>query len=80
MLFRSNVYRDGQKVERLCVVLKGDFPPTDSIIMRYLIILNDENRFRQYAIKHHIMHEQPVIIPEDQRSLSEIFKELKKVA
>jgi hypothetical protein len=71
------VYRDGVQVERLCVVLRGDFPPTDSLIMRYLIILNDENRFRGYAIKHQVIVKptQKVI---DERPLAEIFKELKE--
>lgn len=73
------VYRDGEQIERLCVVLKGDFPPTDSLIMRYLIILNDEARFRSYAIKHHIITKKPQIVA-DQRSLADIFRELKNVA
>jgi len=75
----TNVYKDGDHVERLCVVLKGQFPPTDSLIMRYLIILNDENRFRGYAIKHQIIMKKPKIAA-DGRSLTEIFKELKNVA
>lgn len=74
------VYKDGDQIERLCVVLKGDFPPTDSLIMRYLIILNDETRFRSYAIKHQIITKKPQIITDDERSLTEIFRELKKVA
>lgn len=73
------VYKDGDQIERLCVVLKGDFPPTDSLIMRYLIILNDEARFRSYAIKHQIITKKPQIVT-DERSLTEIFRELKKVA
>jgi hypothetical protein len=73
------VYSNGEQIERLCVVLKGDFPPTDSLIMRYLIILNDESRFRSYAIKHQIITKQPQIVA-DERSLTEIFRELKKVA
>lgn len=51
----TNVYLNGEKIERLCVVLKGDFPPTDSLIMRYLLILNDEQGFRKLAIKHHVI-------------------------
>ena len=45
------VYDRGIIVDRLCVVLQGDFPPTDSILMRYLLILNDEGEFSKYAIK-----------------------------
>lgn len=74
----TGVYQDGVQVERLCVVLRGDFPPTDSLIMRYLIILNDENRFRGYAIKHNvIVKQQPRVISSDDQSLSEIFRNLK---
>ena len=47
----TDVYDKGIMVDRLCVVLKGDFPPTDSILMRYLLILNDEGEFSEYAIK-----------------------------
>jgi len=50
----TSVYDKGKMVERLCVVLRGDFPPTDSLIMRYLMILNNEENFRSYAIKHHV--------------------------
>lgn len=50
--YMTNVYRDGERVEKLCVVLNGDFPPTDSLIMRYLLILNDEHDFRNHAISH----------------------------
>jgi len=75
----TNVYDSGKLTERLCVVLQGGFPPTDSLIMRYLMILNNEQQFRGYAIKHGI--QTPVLAQQpDQRSLTEIFKELKKVA
>lgn len=75
----TKVYDNGKMIERLCVVLLGGFPPTDSLIMRYLMILNNEQQFRGYAIKHSI---QTPYLPAttDQRSLIEIFKELKKVA
>lgn len=71
------VYREGKMTERLCVVLKGDFPPTDSLIMRYLLILNDEKDFRGHAIKHQVIQRetkpQVVVV----KSLNEIFQELK---
>jgi hypothetical protein len=70
------VYRDGEMTERLCVVLKGDFPPTDSIIMRYLLILNDERDFRKHAIKHQIIQKKAAPAVDD-RSLPEIWKGLK---
>ncbi len=48
----TEVYDKGIMVDRLCVVLQGNFPPTDSILMRYLLILNDEGEFSKYAVKH----------------------------
>lgn len=73
----TNVYQNGVMVERLCVILKGDFPPTDSLIMRYLLILNDEADFRSHAnvfgplstIKHNRQA--------DFRSLPDIYRELR---
>lgn len=76
----TRVYRDGKQIERLCVVLKGDFPPTDSLIMRYLIILNDEAEFRRHAIRHAVLAPRLGGKPVDQRSLSEIYRELKRTA
>lgn len=76
------VFNQGQLVERLCVVLQGNFPPTDSLIMRYLMILNNENQFRSFAVKHGVHEPATFQVGEpDTRSLAEIFKELKtKVA
>ncbi len=75
----TKVYDRGRMTERLCVVLQGDFPPTDSLIMRYLMILNNEQQFRKYAITHSVT--KPIIAAQsDQRSLVEIFKELKRAA
>lgn len=48
----TKVYENGMCIERLCVVLRGNFPPTDSLIMRYLLILNDEKDFWKRAVKH----------------------------
>ncbi len=75
----TKVYDRGKLVEQLCVVLQGEFPPTDSLIMRYLMILNNEQQFRGYANKHGVYTPAPQVEP-DQRSLVEIFKELKRVA
>jgi len=73
----TSVYDREKLVERLCVVLNGGFPPTDSIIMRYLMILNNEKQFRGYAVKHSvgISRENPRNI--DSRPLVEIYRELK---
>jgi len=82
------VYDKGIMVDRLCVVLRGDFPPTDSLVMRYLLILNNENQFRSFAVKHGVTKRQDreSIIKlnlekrHDGKSLADIFKELKKTA
>lgn len=78
------VFKAGQMVERLCVVLNGDFPPTDSIIMRYLMILNNPAQFRSFAIKHNVTKRQSglkiVGSNEPVKSLTEIFAELKRKA
>jgi hypothetical protein len=75
------VYDRGIMVERLCVVLAGKFPPTDSIIMRYLLILNDENEFRKLAIPHGVTqarrHKVTPRSIQAERSLVEIYRELK---
>jgi hypothetical protein len=75
----TNVYNSGKMIERLCVVLQGGFPPTDSLIMRYLMLLNNESQFRSYAVKHGLpmvnVSKQP-----DGRSLVDIYKEIKRLA
>ena len=75
----TKVYFQGKQVESLCVVLKGNFPPTDSLIMRYLIILNDEERFRGYAKKHSFTEKRAKELITDERTLTEIFKEMKSI-
>lgn len=73
----TKVYRDGKLTERLCVVLKGRFPPTDSLIMRYLLILNDEQDFRKHAISHGVYNNNRREIQIDERPLTEIYREMK---
>lgn len=71
------VFDQGKLVDRLCVVLQGGFPPTDSLIMRYLLILNNESQFRSYANKHTPIIQVYQEVPVDMRPLTEIYKELK---
>ncbi len=52
------VFNKGIMTDRLCVVLQGNFPETDSVIMRYLMILNNENQFCNFAVKHNIWNPQ----------------------
>jgi len=76
----TKVYNRGIMVDRYCVVLQGGFPPTDSLIMRYLMILNNEEQFKSYAIKHGAVQPHEIEMQNDNRSLYEIFKEYKKAA
>ncbi len=46
----TRVYKNGQIIEYMCIVLRGSFPPTDELIMRYLLLLNDEGRFCDVAV------------------------------
>lgn len=71
------VYKSGVLVERLCVVFRGDFPPADSLIMRFLLILNDENEFRRHAIKHTPSLPTQTFEGVDSRPLPELYRELK---
>jgi len=45
----TKVYENGKQIAKLCVVLKGSFAPTDTLIVRYLMCLNDEKRFWEIA-------------------------------
>ena len=70
----------GRKVEKLCVVLQGGFSPTDEIIMRYLLILNDETNFRAYANVFRVGETVAQARQQDHRPLVEIYKELTAAA
>ncbi len=76
----TRVYFGNQFVEQLCVVFQGQFPPTDSLIMRYLMLSNDELGFRAKANKWRADQRlsPPVHRPKvDQRPLTVILGELK---
>jgi len=74
-----DAYKDGVLVERLCVYLKGDFPPADEIITKFLMVINNEDQFRAIAnISRGSGRRQPAAqVKQDTRSLPEIFRELK---
>jgi hypothetical protein len=48
----TRVFRGGVPEPSLCVVLNGEFPPTDSLIVRVLMLLDDEGGFRRLAVAH----------------------------
>ena len=46
----THVWQHGQPLEKLCLVFQSrDMPPTDWVIMRLLMLENDEQGFRQMA-------------------------------
>ncbi|MGQ4828621.1 hypothetical protein, partial [Enterococcus faecalis] len=71
----------GKQLDRLCVVLKGEYTPTDSLIVRYLMIMNDEENFKKIAIVHRVHTQRPQHQPVERtiqaESLPDIYKRLK---
>lgn len=80
----TTVYDKGKPIEKLCVVMSGDFPPTDSVIMRYLLILNDEAKFRSLAnvsaIPKSLWGDLSFALPTVKKTLPDIMKELRSMA
>lgn len=77
----TDVFQHGKQIERICVVMEGDCPPSDSVITRYLMIKTDEAHFRDLAIKQgNAMDRQYQVRQPDTRSLIQIYKSLKQAA
>jgi hypothetical protein len=74
------VWEHGKMIKKLCVTLKGDFTPTDVLIMRYILLTTDENKFWQQANQFAPSTFTNAIPKIDCRPLTEIFEELKKRA
>jgi hypothetical protein len=72
------VWKDGQMVESWCVLLQGNFPPTDQLITRYLMVLNNPDQLRAIANvsrgNNRARQPQQVMPQED---LVKLFKKLK---
>jgi hypothetical protein len=74
----TRVMDRGMEKEKLCVVLRGDFPPTDSLIMRYLLLTNDEREFRKLSIEHAAAQRRPnLTVTAAPPTLPELFRQLK---
>lgn len=75
----TRVFENGKALEELCVVLNEQYPPTDSLLMRYVILLNDEDKFRSLANRHRAYERarftEKVLAP---MSLSETMLSLRK--
>lgn len=72
----TKVFKDGKFLERLCVVIPGAFPPTDSLITRYLMILNNEEHFRSLANKSDYNDVKASVAWQEPQSLVEIARNL----
>jgi len=76
-----NVWKNGQKIEHWCVLLSGNFPATDQVIMRYLMCVNNPDQLRAKAnVSKSTGRMQTTVRAEEMRSLPEIFRLLKQVA
>jgi hypothetical protein len=75
------VYDRGTPIEKLCVVLNGDFTPTDSLITRYVMILHSEESFRALANVFAAPAKRIATLRQlDARPLTQIFQSLKAAA
>jgi len=74
------VYEKGIMIERLCVHLRQGFPPTDSLIVRYLMAINNEEQLWKLANKHGPIARVTNHVSPDFRPLCQIYAELKGVA
>jgi hypothetical protein len=76
----SCVFDQGKLIARLCVVWPGSFTPTDSLIMRYLVVLNNPAEFWRVAVKHDVesfVRQRHKIVLPDARPLADIYKDIK---
>lgn len=78
----TEVYDKNIHLENLCVVLDGKFCATDSLIMRMILIMNDESAFRQTAnVTKPYSRRRPVeATVRPQKSLVEIYRKIKREA
>jgi hypothetical protein len=78
----TKVFEQGVLIEELCTYVAGNFPATDQVITRFLMILNNEEDFR---LRSNVFERRGVLtLPApvvDQRSLVDIYRSLtRKVA
>lgn len=73
----TTVWENGLAIQKLCVVLTSGFAPTDSVIMRYILVLTDEADFWARSNKSAAYPDKPIQTTIDFRPLPEIFAELK---
>jgi len=74
------VYKKNVFLETLCVQLVGDYPPTDSVIVRYLLAINNEDLLRVNSIRREVssrMMSINTVVQPERENLVEIYKKLK---
>jgi len=75
----THVYDHGKREQDLCIYLAHDFPPTDQLIAKILLIQTDPNHYHRIANKHRPSQKSILApLPASTLSLPEIYKELKK--
>lgn len=74
----TRVFENGKVIEDLCVVLTGGYTPTDALLMRYILLLNDEEHFRSLANRHGASQRRAFVERQlNVRPLTEIIAELR---
>lgn len=75
----THVHDKGKREQDLCIYLAHDFPPTDQLIAKILLIQTDPNHYHRIANKHR-PNPQTVLAPLQASNLTlpEIYKELKR--
>jgi hypothetical protein len=58
----TRVYENGRLTERLCVQLADEYPATDAILMRYVLVLSDEATFRRVANHTIARYQEPDVV------------------
>jgi len=74
----THVYDKGKREQDLCIYLAHDFPPTDQLIAKILLIQTDPNHYHHIANKHRPNPTTLTPLPASNLTLPEIYKELKK--
>jgi hypothetical protein len=77
---KTKVWLNKEMVEELCVVMTGNFPPTDQVIMRLLLIQDNEEKFKNMAniFKPNTKYLATEKTAPKQMALPEIFKSIKQ--
>lgn len=74
----THVHDKGKREQDLCIYLAHDFPPTDQLIAKILLIQTDPNHYHHIANKHHPNPATLTPLPASNLTLPEIYKELKR--